>query len=284
MGCRSLRHILLCVLAFFLLTGAFSPSASSAQTLKARAAVVMDATTGEILFSKNPDLLLPPASTTKLLTAMITMEQAKLSDSVSVSKNASRVPQYKIGLKAGDKVSIELLLYAALLKSSNDAAVALAEAVAGSEECFVQLMNEKAVSLGAHNTRFINPHGLPGPNQYTTAFDLAQIMVHAMGYPKIKEIIGTPVAEFSTEKGKVFFLKNTDKLLWSDEGLLGGKTGFTQTAGHCFVCAAGREDRTIIVSILGSPSRKVLWKETQILIDKGFQLLSSHKSQEITVH
>ena len=281
---RCLGKVLFWVLASFLLTSLFFASASSAQTLKARAAVVMDATTGVILFSKNPDLLLPPASTTKLLTAMITMEQAKLSDSVSVSKNASRAPQYKMGLKAGEKVSIELLLYAALLKSSNDAAVALAEAVAGSEECFVQLMNEKVLSLGARNTRFINPHGLPGPNQYTTAFDLAQIMVHAMGYPKIKEIIGTPVAEFSTEKGKVFFLKNTDKLLWSDEGIVGGKTGFTQTAGHCFVCASGREDRTIIVSILGSPSRKALWKETQVLIDKGFQLLASYKSQEVTFH
>ncbi|OGP64542.1 MAG: hypothetical protein A2170_03205 [Deltaproteobacteria bacterium RBG_13_53_10] len=281
---RCLGQVLFRGLAFFLLTSLFSPIPLSAQTLKARAAVVMDATSGEILFSKNPDLLLPPASTTKLLTAMITMEQAKLSDFVSVSKNASRVPQYKMGLKAGDKVSIEMLLYAALLKSSNDAAVALAEAVAGSEECFVQLMNEKAVSLGAHNTRFINPHGLPGPNQYTTAYDLAQIMIHAMGYPKLKEIIGTPVAAFSTEKGKPLFLTNTDKLLWSDEGLVGGKTGFTQTAGHCFVCAAEREDRMIIVSILGSPSRKVLWKETQDLIDKGFQLLTSQKSREVTVH
>ena len=271
-------------MAFFLLTNPFFPSTSFSQTIKARAAVIMDATSGRILFSKNPDLLLPPASTTKLMTAMLTLEQANLSNSVVISQNASHVPQYKMGLRTGDKVTIEFLLYAALLKSSNDAAVALAEAVAGSEECFVQLMNAKAVSWGAHNIRFINPHGLLGPNQYTTAFDLAQIMIYAMGYLKIKEIIGTPVAEFSTEKGKVFFLKNTDKLLWSDEGLVGGKTGFTQTAGHCFVCAAGREDRTIIVSILGSPSRKVLWKETQVLIDKGFQLLVSHKPQEVTVH
>jgi D-alanyl-D-alanine carboxypeptidase (penicillin-binding protein 5/6) len=281
---RCLGKVLLWVLASFLLTSLFTAYASSAQTLKARAAVVMDATTGVILFSKNPDLLLPPASTTKLLTAMITMEQANLWDSVAISKNASRVPQYKMGLKPGERVSIELLLYAALLKSSNDAAVALAEAVAGSEECFVQLMNEKVLSLGAYNTRFINPHGLPGPNQYTTAYDLAQIMIHVMGYPKIKEIIGTPVASFSTEKGKPLFLTNTDKLLWSDEDLVGGKTGFTQTAGHCFVCVAERDNRTIVVSILGSPSRKVLWKETQSLIDKGFQLLLSKTSYKSTTH
>jgi D-alanyl-D-alanine carboxypeptidase (penicillin-binding protein 5/6) len=271
------------VLTFFLVANLFSPSHSSAQTIKARAAVVMDAISGRVLLSKNPDILLPPASTTKLLTAMITMEQANLWDSVAISKNASRAPQYKMGLKAGEKVSIELLLYAALLKSSNDAAVALAEAVGGSEECFVQLMNEKVVSLGAYNTRFVNPHGLPGPNQYTTAYDLAQIMIHAMGYPKIREIIGTPVASFSTEKGKPLFLTNTDKLLWSDEDLVGGKTGFTQTAGHCFVCVAERENKTIVVSILGSPNRKTLWKETQALIDKGFQLLLTNTSYRTTV-
>jgi D-alanyl-D-alanine carboxypeptidase (penicillin-binding protein 5/6) len=280
---RCFGRVLFWVLAFSLLTNILSPSASFTQTIKARAAVVMDAISGRVLLSKNPDILLPPASTTKLLTAMITMEQANLWDSVAISKNASRAPQYKMGLKAGEKVSIELLLYAALLKSSNDAAVALAEAVGGSEECFVQLMNEKVVSLGAYNTRFVNPHGLPGPNQYTTAYDLAQIMIHAMGYPKIREIIGTPVASFSTEKGKPLFLTNTDKLLWSDEDLVGGKTGFTQTAGHCFVCVAERENKTIVVSILGSPNRKTLWKETQALIDKGFQLLLTNTSYRTTV-
>ena len=270
---RYLGRLLFLVLAFCLFINPFSPSPLFPQTIKAKAAVVLDAISNRVLLSKNPDMLLPPASTTKLLTAMLTMEQANLRDSVFISKNASSVPQYKMGLKPGEKVTIELLLYAALLKSSNDAAVALAEAVGGSEECFVQLMNEKVLSLGAYNTRFINPHGLPGPNQYTTAYDLTQIMIHAMGYPKIREIIGTPVASFSTEKGKLLFLTNTDKLLWSEEDLVGGKTGFTQTAGHCFVCAAERENKTIVVSILGSPNRKTLWKETQTLIDKGFELL-----------
>ena len=281
---REFRKLLFFALAFLPLISPFSPLTSLAQTIKARAALVMDVAADRILFSKNPDLLLPPASTTKLMTAMITLEYANLSDFVTISKKASLVPQYKMGLRAGDKVTIESLLYAALLKSSNDAAVALAEGVAGSEDCFVQLMNEKALSLGAYNTRFINPHGLPGPNQHTTAVDLAQIMNHALGYPKLKEIIGTPVAEFSTEKGDVFFLKNTDKLLSSDEGLVGGKTGFTFTAGHCFVGAAERDNRTMIVSILGSPSRKVLWKETRQLIEKGFQALASHHPRVAAVH
>jgi len=277
----TLRKFLLFTFGFFLLVNLFFPSPSRGQTMKAKAGLAMDAISGRILFSKNPDLLLPPASTTKLVTAMITLEQTNLTRLVSISKNASRVAPYKMGLRAGDRVTIESLLYAALLKSSNDAAVALAEGVAGSETCFVQMMNEKALSLGAYNTRFSNPHGLPGPNQHTTVSDLALIMVHAMGYPKLKEIIGTPVAEFSTERGRVFFLKNTDKLLWSDEGLVGGKTGYTLTAGHCFVCAAERENKTVIVSILGSPSRKVLWKETQRLIDEGFRVLAIHPPRQL---
>ena len=283
MGRRYLAKVFFWVLPLLLVTNLFSPTASFTQNLKARAAVVLDAISGRVLLSKNPDILLAPASTTKLLTAMIAMEQANLGDSVAISKNASSVPHYKMGLKAGEKVSIELLLYAALLKSSNDAAVALAEAVAGSEECFVQLMNEKVLSLGAYNTRFINAHGLPGPNQYTTAYDLAQIMIHAMGYPKIREIIATPVASFWTEKGRPLFLKNTDKLLWSEEDLVGGKTGYTQTAGHCFVCAAERGNKTIVVSILGSPNRKTLWKETETLLDKGFQILSATPPYRTTI-
>ena len=172
--------------------------------------------------------------------------------------------------KKGDRVSVEQLLYAALIKSANDAAVALAEAVAGSEKDFVKLMNQKAISIGAENTSFSNSTGLPGPGQYITVLDLSTIMRYALGYPKLREIIGTPVAEISTEKGKKVLLKNTDKLLWSDRNLIGGKTGYTFEAGHCFVCAAERQNKRIIVALLKSPSRKLLWKEAEELIDKGF--------------
>ena len=261
-------------LTFLVAIVLFAPPVSWGQSFKAKSALVIDATTGQILFWKEPDLQLPPASTTKLMTAIVTMENATLDQWVTISKNAARVPPYKMGLRPGDRATIESLLYAALLKSSNDAAVALAEGVAGSEEGFVQMMNQKAFSLGARNTRFSNPHGLPGPDQHTTVSDLALIMLHAMAHPKLREIIETPMAEFSTEKGKVFSLKSTNKLLWSDESLVGGKTGFTVSAGHCFVCVAERENRKIIVSILGSPSRKLLWKETQQLIDIGFKVLA----------
>ena len=109
-------------------------------------------------------------------------------------------------------------------------------------------------------------------------FRIPKIMRFALDYPKIKEIIGTPTLELVTEKGKILFLKNTDELLWSDETLIGGKTGYTFRAGHCFVCAAERENEEIIIVLLGSPSRRRLWKETERLIDKGFQIIEDKKS------
>ncbi len=271
--------LILLIFSFFFFH--FSLTVSLADEFNSRATVVMDSSTGRILYAKNPNLRLPPASTTKLMTAIVVMEEVSPSDVVKVSKNASLVSPLKAGFKNGDEVTVETLLYAALMKSANDAAVALAEAVAGSEERFVYLMNKKAESMGLKDTKFINPHGLPGPDQYTTAFDLSIMMRHALKYPKLKEIIGTRVAEVSTARGKDLLLRNTNRLLWSDEDLIGGKTGYTRKARHCFVCAAEREKDTIIVTLLGSPSRIDLWKETESLIDKGFNIIANREEPVI---
>ncbi len=240
-----------------------------AENIKSRAALTVDASTGEVLFSKNSNWRLPPASTTKLMTAILAAENEDPSKVVSISKRASRVSPTRAGFREGDRVSLEGLLYAALLQSANDAAVAVAEAVSGSEERFVALMNEKALSIGAENTRFINATGLPGDGQYTTALDLSKIMNYALKFSMLRQIIGTPEAQITTEKGKVFRFKNTDKLLWSDEKIIGGKTGYTRKAGHCFVCAAQDETRTILVAILGSVTRKNLWVETKRLVSRN---------------
>jgi D-alanyl-D-alanine carboxypeptidase (penicillin-binding protein 5/6) len=253
-------------------------SSGSAENIHCRAAVVMDESTGRILYAKQPDCRLPAASTVKLMTAVVAIEKADLDAVVTISKNASHVRPFKVGFKQGDKVTVEKLLYAALIESSNDAAVALAEAVAGSEKGFVELMNQKAISIGAKDTRFINSTGLPNPHQYTTAQDLSKIMSCMLSYPKLREIIGTPAVELSTDKGKILFLKNTNKLLRSDGDLIGGKTGYTLRAGHCFVCAAEREEEVIIVALLGSSSREHLWKETEFLINKGFQIMTNEKN------
>ena len=274
-------NILLYLLVFSLFTFHFSLSSSLAEEVYSRSAVAMDAATGRILYAKNPDLRLAPASTTKLMTAIIAIEKADLSDVVTVSRNASHVSPHKAGFREGDKVTVRTLLYAALLGSANDAAVALAEAVAGSEEKFVYLMNSKAIAMGVKDTKFINPHGLPGPGQYITAYDLSKIMSYALRYSKLKEIIGTRVAEVSTENGNAIFLKNTNRLLWSDEDLVGGKTGYTRKARHCFVCAAEREKDMIVVALLGSPSRDDLWRESEVLVQKGFRAIANNEEPDI---
>jgi D-alanyl-D-alanine carboxypeptidase (penicillin-binding protein 5/6) len=242
----------------------------------------MDAVTGKVLYAKNPDLRLMPASTTKLMTALVVVDRADVNDVVAVSARAASAAPTKIGLKKGDTVTIETLLNAALIRSANDAAVALAEAVAGSEENFVDLMNRRALDLGLYNTRFINPNGLPGSGQYITAYDLAEIMREAIKQPLLKEILGTRVAEVTTEEGKTTFIKNTNKLLWSDEEFLAGKTGYTREARHCFVGAGERETDTMIVALLGTPSRGLLWEETEYLMALGTRVL--HDLEEPVVY
>ena len=279
--CKVQISYFLLIVIFSFISCYFSLSTAIAAEVLSRAAVVMDASTGKVLYAKNPDLKCLPASTTKLMTAIVAIENKDLNDIVTISRNASLTPPHKAGLKAGDRVTVEELLSAALIGSANDAAVALAEAVAGSEARFVELMNRKAAAIGAIDTKFINSNGLPGPGQHITASDLARIMNYALRYPKLKEIIGTRVAEISTEKGKAIFLKNTNRLLWSDEDLVGGKTGFTQKARHCFVCAAERVNDTILVALLGSPSRSYLWKESEILINRGFEVLAKRESPSI---
>ena len=177
-------------------------------------------------------------------------------------------------MKRGDRVTIRALLYAALMKSANDAAVALAEGVTGSEEAFVRLMNRKAAEIGADDTKFINANGLPGRGQHITARDLAIIMKNAIRYPLLREIMGTRVKEVSTRGGKTMFIKNTNRLLWSDDEVLGGKTGYTRKAKHCFVCAGERDNDTIIVALLGEPHRNLLWKEAEYLMGVGEKVMN----------
>lgn len=260
------RILNLCSLFFFssILACSFSYA-----TLSFRSSLVMDESKGKILYSKNPNLRLPPASTTKLMTAILTVEKENLSKLVTVSKRAAQANPVKIGLEAGDKLTVEDLLYATLLKSANDAAIALAETVAGSEKEFVELMNKKAKFLGLKNTKFINATGLPGPGQYTSAADLAKLMSYALNYPKIKEILETPEAKIITQEGKIFLLHTTNKLLASPEKII-GKTGFTHRAGHCFVGAVKKETENIIFAILGSGNRRTLWQEAKKLISSGY--------------
>lgn len=254
---------------------------SFAFDLNSKAAVVIEATTGRILYGKNPNLKLPPASTTKLMTAMVALDRLNLNDAVTVSDKASRVSPIKVNFREGERVRIDTLLRAALMKSANDAAYALAEAVAGSEERFVELMNQKATAIGMNDTRFVNSTGLPEDGQYITAYDLARMLRHALRYTFIKEVINTRTDRIQTEGGRTIFLKNSNKLLWEDESVIGGKTGYTRVAKHCFVCASENDGEGVIVAVLGSPSRETLWKESETLISKGFDILNGKEEPGI---
>ncbi|MCE5195299.1 MAG: D-alanyl-D-alanine carboxypeptidase [Nitrospiraceae bacterium] len=271
--------IIIFVFAFLIFTFLFSTA--YAQDISSKAALVMEASTGRILFAKNPNLKLLPASTTKLVTAMVTLDRKNMNDTVVISEKAAKIPlKYRDNeqkFKAGESVLIGTLLYAALLMSANDAAFALAEGVSGSEAGFVDLMNKKVSSIGAAHTKFINTTGLPGKGQQITAYDLAKIMRYSLKYPEIREILKTKKTEILMSEGRAVMLENTNMLLWSDEGALGGKTGYTKAARHCFVYAGERNGETIIVAILGAPNRNTLWHETEKLLAKGVDVLANNE-------
>jgi D-alanyl-D-alanine carboxypeptidase (penicillin-binding protein 5/6) len=259
----------------------FTPSRKSSafapdEDLTARAAVLMDAATGKILYQKEADLRLPPASTTKVATAIVTLESGKsLSQTLTVSKEATRVPATKLYLRPGQSVTIEELLYGIMLASANDASVVLAEGIAGSVDRFTDLMTQKAHQLGATNTNFTNPHGLTAPDHYSTARDLAIIFRYAMKNALFREIVQTKFSSVSTTamvKKKIvprrISVRNHNRLLWGYDGALGGKTGYTHAAQKCFVGAVQRNGATLIIAILGAQDQ---WGDTKRLLEYGFE-------------
>ncbi len=277
-GTAGFNFFLLCSVLSVLSSALCLLPAAYADEVNARAAVVIDGATEKILYAKNPHWKLQPASTTKLVTAMVALDRLNPDSTITISENAANTPSVSPHLRAGEKFTVRDVLHLALMRSINGAAVALAEAVAGSEDRFATMMNEKASLLGAENTWFVNATGLPGPGQYITAFDLAKVMREALKYPMIRDIIGTKVKEVSSEGGRRMVIKNTDHLLWSDDELIGGKTGYTRAAGHCFVCAAKRGQSTLITAVLGEHVRDYLWQDSSGLIARGYDVIT-HKSE-----
>jgi D-alanyl-D-alanine carboxypeptidase (penicillin-binding protein 5/6) len=250
---------------------AFDPD----ENLTARAALLMDASTGRILYQKEPDLRLPPASTTKVMTAILTLESGhKLSESLTVSKDATRMPATKLYLRPGQTMTIEELLYGIMLASANDASIVLAEGIGGSVENFTELMTKKAHEIGATNSNFTNPHGLTAPDHYSTVRDLAILFRYAMRNALFREIIQTKFSSVSSTAmvrkklvPRRISVRNHNRLLWDLDGALGGKTGYTVAAQKCFVGAVQRNGVTLIVAILGARDQ---WGDTKRLLGYGF--------------
>jgi D-alanyl-D-alanine carboxypeptidase (penicillin-binding protein 5/6) len=242
--------------------------AFSQKSIPAKACIVID-DNDSILYAKNPSAKLPPASTVKLVTAMVALDRLDPEAKVQVSRYAVATRSIRPRLVTGDELTVSDLLHLALMKSINSAAVALAEEAAGSEDAFVELMNQKALEIGALDTHFVTASGLPKGRQYTTARDLVIILKKALTYPLIKDIIGKKEWVITTSAGRELYVENTDSLLWTSSNIIGGKTGFTASARHCFVGAMGTEKGLIFTVVLGSPSRNRLWQSTLMLEEVG---------------
>ena len=262
------RFSIVLVTCILLLISTAPALAISGKTIPAKAAVVMDSF-GTVLYAKFPKARLAPASTVKLMTAMVAIDHLKADDIVRISEKVSKVRTIPPRLQPDEEFAVIDLLNLALMKSINQAAVALAEAAAGSEEAFVVLMNQKAQEIGARDTLFANASGLPKGKQYSTASDLALIMKAALSYPLLREILATKACMIRTAAGREIFLENSNHLLWEDQTVIIGKTGYTGNARHCFVGAMDTENGMVITAVLGARSRHSLWKATEMLAEIG---------------
>lgn len=234
----------------------------------ATSAILIDAVSGQVLYERNADAELPMASTTKVMTALLFCERVRDTDVITASKNACDTHDSSIHLQCGEKVSGNDMLHAILMRSANDGCVAAAEHISGSESAFVDLMNERAISLGAMHTHFVNSHGLPASNHYTTARDLAIIARAAMQEPRIRDVVRTRyyVMKRSLNKQDVH-LRNHSHFLGYFPGADGVKTGWTHDAGHCYVGSATWGKWQLIAVVLHSPNYV---HETSALMKYGF--------------
>lgn len=253
------------ILAVFLLNFNFLYAADNMPY--AKSSIVMDVNTGRILYSNNPNQKLPMASTTKIMTVFLAIENADLNDIVKVSKKASFQTGSSVYLKEGDKMRLEDLLYCVMLRSGNDAAVATAEHISGSVEDFAKLMNEKAKQMGAKNSNFTNPHGLPDDNHYTTAYDLALITRQALKNDTFAKIVRSKNHTITKVISEDRFLQNKNKMLWQYPGSDGVKTGYTGKAGKCLVSSASKDGWQILTVVLNTGD---IWDSSTKLLDYGF--------------
>ncbi|WP_106477143.1 D-alanyl-D-alanine carboxypeptidase family protein [Phytohalomonas tamaricis] len=255
--------------------GSMIPSPPS---LAAKAWVLMDAKSGRILVENNADERVPPASLTKMMTAYIAeyeMDKGNLApdDQVRISENAWRTGGSRMFLRVGTYASVNDLMQGIVIQSGNDASVAMSEHIAGSEDAFAQLMNQHAKMMGLKNTHFMNPTGLPNPDHYSSAHDLAIIARHIIeDYPGHYKLYSEKYFTYNDIRQP-----NRNLLLWRDKTVDGLKTGHTEEAGYCLVASAKQEDTRLIAVVLGTNSEEARAQETQKLLSYGFRYYKSQK-------
>jgi D-alanyl-D-alanine carboxypeptidase (penicillin-binding protein 5/6) len=237
-------------------------------TTGASSVIVVDAHSGDVLYEKNPDQYRSPASTQKLLTALIVAETGYLDQPVTVSPIDTMAEPVKLNIRAGDTYRRIDLLRALLVKSPNDVARCLARDNAGNIEAFAERMNQRARELGATHSHFVNPNGLPVPGQYSTARDLSIIARAAYANPTIRSIVCLPQLIFRYANGRTRELENTNKVLRRLPYCNGMKTGYTEAAGHCLIASGSRPGRDIIVVVLGD-TKSGVWRDASALLSWG---------------
>ena len=248
----------------------FTVSLCAAPSVSARSAVVIDAKTGKILFEQDAHTRRGMASTTKIMTALVTLEHLDEKTVISVDPRACGIEGSSVYLTPGEKITVETLLYALMLQSANDAAAALAYAVAGGIEEFAALMNQKADTLGLLATHFENPHGLDGETHYTTAYELARIAAAALKNERFATIVATEKKAVPLHNGTATrLLVNHNRLLREHPDIIGVKTGFTKKCGRTLVSAAEKNGVRLICVTLNDPND---WEDHRNLLDYGFSL------------
>ncbi len=241
-------------------------------SVSAQHAVLYEPTTGMILYEKNGDKRAPMASTTKIMTALVALEAGNIDRMITIEPEDCGVEGSSIYMVAGEKLSLRELLYALLLQSANDAAVAIARHVGGSVEAFADMMNARVETLGLKNTHFMNPHGLDDPEHYTSAKDLAYIAAAALDNSTFAEIVSATKHTIPGRDGGVRVLVNHNKLLRMYKDAVGVKTGFTKKSGRCLVGAAEKDGLTFITVTLNAPND---WNDHIRLFEKGFDTLEN---------
>lgn len=268
-----MKKIIILIFSLLLFIGQINAQEDLAPNSKS--AILIEQTTGKVLFEKNVNEKLAPASMTKVMSMLLIMEaidseKINMTDKVTISENASSMGGSQVFLEAGEVYTVEELLKGIAIASGNDAVVAMAEKVAGSTEAFVKMMNNRAKELGLTNTNFVNPHGLDEENHYTTAQDMAIIAKELLNYSKILEF--TSIYEYYMPKpdGSTTWLVNTNRLVRFYDGVDGLKTGFTSGAGYCLTATAKKSDLRLISVVMGVETADQRSSDTVNLLDYGF--------------
>lgn len=258
------------LISFVTFSISFTSFATEIPKVNATSAIALDTATGRILYEKNGFAKKPMASTTKVMTAIIAVENNDLNDIVTVSKKAAATGGSSAHLKSEQKIKLNELLYGLMLNSGNDAAVAIAEHTAGSVEEFAKLMNSKAIEIGAFNTNFVTPHGLDTQGHYSTAYDMALIASYALKNATISKLVSTKEKHMSFINGVGHNLRNTNQLLSIYPGATGVKTGYTGMAGRCLIGSAERNNWEVVTVVFGEPTSSSRLKDTAKILDYCF--------------